>query len=230
MHSPSMLLPVLLLLLATSSAATDYVICSSSEDTRAGMAKMSVNLTSNIPGDSWTSVVADGLAGCRDMLRAGSANMFETDAGKAFGIVLDSTANKWSTEAVPIGKVGTGYTTMAVIRKAKLVSDGIDSFCDIVDKGTWRAAHTGYMKSAGWVSPMGELQDCAQSRPALAAVCADLTKTGLECHQAAFAGSCVPGAPGGVAGVCEQCETAAGGATCAKNDNIYYNVRSLLFS
>lgn len=130
------------------------------------------------------------FAGVHAGLKDGSCHLAEADAGKAYGFSLDP-----NVLAFPIAIEGSGsYKTMAVAKKAKLDADGITTFCDVITNGSYKASHTGFMKSAGWISPMGATMSCVASvgTDTQKGACDDLTQTGAGCHDAVFGDSCVP--------------------------------------
>jgi len=153
----------------------------------------------------------------------GKCNLVEFDAGKAFAL---ATADKTS---FPIAQEGSGsYETIAVVKKSKATTDGVKTFCDIIDK-KYRACHTGFMKSAGWLSPMMNSLNCpAASVPT---ACAKKSATGAACHEALFGDSCVPGMYADIQGtamttgqMCKQCGTKGGKtADCSEAEYSNYN-------
>jgi len=227
MHSKvffSFLFVVSSLILQLARAGNNYVICVESSGELTDANAMATTLTSETP-DTWTATNGGGSEMCRTMLLSGTAHLYESDAGKAYGMILDSNLNSGNVHVQTIGKVGGGYTTMAVARKDKIASDGIESFCDIIDNGSWRAGHTGFMKSAGWIAPMGALQACANTRPSLQTHCQDLTQTGVACHQASFGNSCVASTPDVAVGdtICAQCYSGNGTSSQSCSDAGYYD-------
>jgi len=175
--------------------------------------------------------VAD-LAAAQAALKTSACHYFEADAGKSYGLSLDP-----AILAKPVGIEGSGaYTTIAVVKKSKLDADAVTNFCGVVANSGYRASHTGFMKSAGWISPMGATQDCISTAGTVAqqAACRDLTKSGETCHNSAFGKSCVPGMKANDSPfaslttdgadtneICAQCDTRA---SCANVDTAsYYN-------
>lgn len=158
--------------------------------------------------------------------QAGTCHVAELDAGKAYGFSLDP-----KILAKPLGIEGSGsYMTMAIAKSAKITTDSVTTFCDVVKNAAYKASHTGFMKSAGWISPMGATQKCIATvgTAAQKTACGDLTKTGEECHNAAYGNSCVPSmmnaakvalTTNGASGN-EIC-TACGSSSCA--DSTYSN-------
>ena len=136
------------------------------------------------------AVAKSDFAALQAAFKDGSCHVAELDAGKAYGFSLDP-----AIEAAPLGLEGSGsYVTMAVAKTAKIAADSVTTFCDVVANAGYKASHTGFMKSAGWISPMGATQKCIATAGtgAQKSACGVLTKTGEECHNAAFGDSCVP--------------------------------------
>lgn len=182
----------LLLVFAANILIADphpYVICVEDERNLESAQELTDILNDDfVDGDlAFSAVLAGSMHEVVRMMRAGECNIVELDAGKSLGVAMDPTIL-----AEPLAQESSGsYLTMAIARKDKLDADGITTFCDIAQKGDWKACHTGYMKSAGWLSPMAALHEC--NVDAVEDICSDLTLPGTACHNEAFGNSCVPG-------------------------------------
>ena len=129
--------------LVACSNAHAFKICVEKSSGLAEFEAIASNISAST-GETWGAVVGGSASKCRDMLKAGTANLADLDAGKAYGVLLDSIKNSWPTGGgVALGKVGAGYQTMAVTRLDKMKADNVQTLCDILNKKTWRACHTG---------------------------------------------------------------------------------------
>ena len=93
--------------------------------------------------------------------------------------------------------------TQAVVKKSFMDAEKVKTYCDLVSSAhlpvkKWRACHTGFMKSAGWLSPMMTSLNC----PNIPTECSTSTApgTGQACHEKLFGDSCVPGMYADIAG------------------------------
>lgn len=218
MHSTSLTVAAVaaLALLAGASAQKTYSICSENSGGLSKVQELATALNAVVDSARMTfnGVDAGNTNNAYDMMRAGTCNVIELDGGKSFGAASDPSIN-----ARVLGLEGSGsYVTMGVARQSKLTADNINTFCDIIEQRNWRACHTGFMKSAGWLSPMIALAGCAAEDPTVSAACSDLTQTGEACHDAAFSNSCVPGMVGAdgehlTGSGAEICAACTGGAS-----------------
>lgn len=170
---------------------TTYTICSEKDSGLVDLEALVKKLNDKISVFEFLAISAGSTSNAIKMLRDGTCNFIEFDAGKSYGVYSDP-----SIKAKALGIEGSGsYVTMAIARKDKIVQDKVASFCDVIDRSTWKACHTGYMKSAGWISPMMALSTCAEKSDAtnLKSVCSNKVLSGETCHNLAFADSCVPG-------------------------------------